>query len=164
MSSLLLVAVSGQGLMCTICAARWRPPCSSVAAPVQLGRGPHLHAGSSSIACLCWPPSSSATTPQPPASSILSSPSIVFCFFRFHLGTPLQFCWGISWRAAGEESSTLAGSLPLLQLHSPTGRPTPLFSSSSSTAGVRFRSWRSCSSIGAPPVQLITITLFRNAV
>ncbi|XP_037440872.1 uncharacterized protein LOC119308815 [Triticum dicoccoides] len=34
-------------------------------------------------------------TPQPLASSILSSPSIVFCFFRFHLGTSLQFCWGI---------------------------------------------------------------------
>ncbi|XBI29903.1 hypothetical protein VPH35_053776 [Triticum aestivum] len=34
--------------------------------------------------------------PQPPASSVLSSPSIVFCFFRFHLGTSLHLCWGDS--------------------------------------------------------------------
>ncbi|XBI56912.1 hypothetical protein VPH35_038421 [Triticum aestivum] len=49
---------------------RRRPTsCSSVAAPVQLGRGPRLRAGLPATAFLCWPPSSSATTPQPPTST-----------------------------------------------------------------------------------------------
>uniref|UniRef100_A0A453BA66 Uncharacterized protein n=2 Tax=Aegilops tauschii subsp. strangulata TaxID=200361 RepID=A0A453BA66_AEGTS len=81
---------------------RRRPTsCSSVAAPVQLGRGPHLRAGLPATACLCWPPSSSAMTPQPPASSILSSPSIVFCFFYISLGHIAAVLLGHQCVAAG---------------------------------------------------------------